>query len=167
MGSDAGVEVGDAVVIESVDEVNEVWLDFRGCEWPLIRSCRRLKFKCPAHAALRAHVFYRDGFRCVRCDAHAVDVPPDYDGKSALFCNTSVRSKLGRGRYRLSPDVLILEHIVTLAAGGRNVVNNLQAMCETCNKKKIPEDRRAAAIYLAAIGPKRVQHQASTMLASV
>lgn len=115
------------------------WLDFKGRVWPVVQTSRRLKFKYPAHAALRAHIYHRDGYKCCSCDAKAVDVPQDYDGREALFTDTKVSSGY--------PDVLVLDHILTLKAGGRSVIENLQALCETCNRKKQKHDRAAAAEY--------------------
>lgn len=111
----------------------ETWIDFEGLVWPVIQSPRRLKFKYPAHAALRRHVFHRDAFMCNRCGAIAINIPENYDGRNALSTNTFVSSG-----YR---DTLILDHVLTLKAGGRSVIENLQSLCETCNKKKSKQDR--------------------------
>ena len=113
------------------------WADYLGRAWPVIQSRRRLKFKYPAHAALRAHVFHRDGYKCVRCDASAIDVPFDYSGADTLFTDTFVSSG-----FR---DVLVVDHILTLKAGGLNVIENFQTLCETCNKRKSREDGAAIA----------------------
>ncbi len=110
----------------------ETWTDFRGFQWPLIESVRRLKFKYPAHAALRAHIFHRDGFKCVRCPAKAAVVPEAYDGHSTLHTDTQVSNGF--------QDMLVLDHILTLKAGGRNEIANFQTLCETCNKSKQRED---------------------------
>ena len=118
------------------------WTDFRGQRWRVSTSHRRLKFAYPAHAALRAHVFHRDDFRCRQCGAEAVDVPANYDGRNCLWTNTRLKDG-----WR---DVLILDHILTLKAGGRNVVENLQALCETCNKRKQKYDRAMTAAYRSA-----------------
>lgn len=118
------------------------WIDWRGQAWREVTSPRRLKFKYPAHAALRAHVFRRDGFCCVRCGASAVDVPIDYDGRNTLSTNTRLSSGFS--------DMLILDHILTLKAGGRSVILNLQTLCETCNKRKQTEDIAAATQYREA-----------------
>lgn len=122
--------------------MSEFWQDFKGRKWPVITSPRRLKFKYPSHAALRRHIFHRDGYTCVRCGASAVNVPDSYDGRSTLFTNTFLRSG--------SRDLLILDHIRTLRAGGRSVIENLQTLCETCNKRKIKEDVAAIAAYRVA-----------------
>lgn len=34
----------------------QFWTDHNGKTWPVVTFCRRLKFKCPLHAALRAFV---------------------------------------------------------------------------------------------------------------
>lgn len=118
----------------------ETWADYKGRVWPVITSSRRLKFKYPAHAALREHVFTRDGFKCCHCDAAATAVPDGWDGSSTLTTNT----KVGSGW----PDMLILDHILTLKAGGKNVIDNLQTLCETCNKRKQKVDKADAAAYM-------------------
>lgn len=117
--------------------MRDYWTDYRGQKWRVVTSGRRLKFSYPAHAALRAHIFHRDGYRCRRCAAAAINVPVNYTGSETLRTNTRVSSGW--------PDVLILDHVLTLKAGGRNVVENLQTLCETCNKRKQKEDRKAIA----------------------
>ena len=117
----------------------DTWTDYRGCAWPVVQSTRRLKFKYPAHAALRAHVFHVGGYCCARCPAAAIAIPAEYTGRWAIQTNTLVR-----GRWS---DVLVLDHILCLKAGGRNVVDNFQTLCETCNKRKQKEDIEAAAVY--------------------
>ncbi|WP_065197430.1 HNH endonuclease [Stenotrophomonas maltophilia] len=120
--------------------MRETWTDHRGRDWPVTTMKGRLKFKLPSHAALRAYVFHRDGYRCQRCSAKAVDVPADYDGRYALLTDTKVQARRVSMQWS---DVLILDHVLTLKAGGRNHPDNLQALCETCNKKKQREDRLA------------------------
>lgn len=117
----------------------DTWTDYLGRSWPVVQSTRRLKFKYPAHAALRAHVFHVGGYRCARCPAVAKEIPADYSGRWALQTNTMVR-----GRWT---DILVLDHVVCLKAGGRNVVTNFQVLCETCNKRKQKEDIAAALLY--------------------
>jgi 5-methylcytosine-specific restriction endonuclease McrA len=122
--------------------MRDTWIDWQGRPWPVITSRRRLKFKYPAHAALRAHIFRRDGFCCVRCGAKAVEPTDNYEGRQTLRTDTKVSSGY--------PDMLILDHILTLPAGGRNVVENFQTLCETCNKRKQRDDRVATAAYKGA-----------------
>jgi 5-methylcytosine-specific restriction endonuclease McrA len=74
---------------------------------------------------------------CVRCGAKAIEVPTDYDGRFTLWTNTFTK----KGGWR---DVLILDHILTRKAGGQNRVENLQTLCETCNRRKVAEDKEAA-----------------------
>lgn len=123
--------------------MSETWTDYRGRVWKVTTMRSRLQFRIPCHAALRAHVFHRDGYRCVRCGAAASKATSDYSGRQTLFTNTKVSSGW--------PDMLILDHVVTLPAGGRNVVENFQTLCETCNKRKIKEDVAAAAAYREAL----------------
>ena len=119
------------------------WVDHRGIVRDPVRSGRRLKFKYPLHAAIRAFVFHRDGYKCQRCEAHAVDVPSGYDGHNALWTNT----KTGGGFQ----DVLVVDHVLTLRAGGINHPSNMQALCETCNRRKQKEDKAAIAEFLRAV----------------
>lgn len=112
----------------------KTWTDYKGRVWPSVQSARRLKFKYPAHAALRAHVFHRDGYRCIRCGAEAIAVPADYDGSETLATGV-----VSNGR-RVA---LVADHILTLAAGGESVVENMQTLCDICNRKKQSEDRVA------------------------
>lgn len=115
------------------------WIDFLGRVWPVIQTVRRLKFKYPAHAALRAHVFHAANYCCARCYASAIDVPAGYDGSHALSTNTTVRGR---------SDVLVVDHVLTLKAGGKNVIANFQALCETCNRKKQREDKSAILAFM-------------------
>lgn len=119
------------------------WTDYKGRTWPVVNSNRRLKFKYPSHAALREHVFARDGFKCCRCDASAINVPAGWDGRETLFTNTKVSSGY--------PDMLVVDHVLTLKAGGLNVIANFQTLCETCNKSKQREDKAAARAYKARV----------------
>lgn len=116
------------------------WTDYKGRTWPVVSSSRRLKFKYPSHAALREHVFTADGFKCRRCDAKASFVPNGWDGRSTLFTDTKVSSGF--------PDMLIVDHVLTLKAGGANVVGNFQTLCETCNKRKQREDKAATFAFI-------------------
>ena len=124
--------------------MREYWTDFRGRTWPVITSARRLKYRTPAQRALRVHVFHMDNFTCRMCGAQAVNVPEDYDGDGVPFTNTRCSSGW--------PDMLIVDHILTLKAGGTSRVENLQTLCDTCNKRKTKHDRVATAEYLKRCG---------------
>ncbi len=47
------------------------------------------------------------------------------------------------------PDVLIVDHVLTLRAGGKSVIENLQTLCETCNRRKQKTDIADARAYVA------------------
>lgn len=115
-------------------DYSKTWTDYQGRVWLVVQSARRLKFKYPAHAALRAHVFHRDGYRCIQCGAEAIAVPADYDGSETLATGV-----VSNGR-RVA---LVADHILTLAAGGRSVIENMQTLCDICNRRKQSEDRVA------------------------
>lgn len=115
-------------------DYSKTWTDYQDRVWPVVQSARRLKFKYPAHAALRAHVFHRDGYRCIRCSAEAIAVPANYDGSETLATGV-----VSNGRRV----VLVADHILTLAAGGRSVIENMQTLCDICNRRKQSEDRVA------------------------
>lgn len=120
------------------------WIDAWGRQWAVVQSPFALKFKIPCHAALRRHIFHCDNYTCRHCGAKAIDIPENYDGRLTLQTDTFVR---GSGWN----DVLILDHIITRKAGGRNIVENLQTLCETCNRRKIhKEDKEARAIAQGA-----------------
>ncbi len=45
------------------------------------------------------------------------------------------------------PILLVVDHMLTLRAGGRSVIGNLQTLCEVCNRKKLREDLKAIACF--------------------
>lgn len=77
----------------------------------------------------RLAVYGRDGYRCRECGWAPV-VPPNYDGRTALS-ETYVKSN---GKYGCR--VLELDHIHPYSLGGAFTVENLQALCNTCNVRK-------------------------------
>lgn len=115
----------------------ELFIDGTGEIVRIPSSGRKLKFSHPMHANLRRYIFERDGYACMRCGVKA-ECPPGYNGRWA------VRVILGA-----SHDTLIVDHILTLKAGGTHRPSNLQALCETCNRKKIPEDNAATFAFRA------------------
>lgn len=82
----------------------------------------------PSHARLRAAVFARDKFSCVRCGASPQSVPVDYDGRKTLYTERRCRSG-----YRAC---LHVDHKLALCNGGTNDFGNLQTLCECCNAAK-------------------------------
>ncbi len=125
------------------------WTDFKGDKWPVVTSKHPLRFSVPSHAALRRHVYNRDGFACKNCHEKAVNVPSDYDGSVGLY--------IGNGR------ALWLDHIKSKTAGGLSVPDNLQTLCERCsglkqgfaNKAKRDHHRREmVAETMDELGPK-------------
>jgi 5-methylcytosine-specific restriction endonuclease McrA len=119
--------------------LSPTWTDCFGVTHIQVKTLRRLKYKYPLHAAIRRHVFHVDNYTCRRCGVSAETVPENYDGRKTL--NTT--SKIKSGWH----DVLVVDHIVSLSAGGKNVISNFQTLCETCNKKKIKSDNRMAKAY--------------------
>lgn len=113
---------------------NAVWTDYRGQQWPVVTSPHRLKFKIRSHAAIRAHVFHMDGYRCVECGVPADEVPADYDGRTTLYITND------RGEW----SCLMLDHKLCMAAGGSHHVSNFQTLCERCNCRKGTADRMLA-----------------------
>ena len=45
----------------------ETWTDHKGATWIVPQILGRLKYRIPAHAALRDFVLHRDGYRCQHC----------------------------------------------------------------------------------------------------
>jgi 5-methylcytosine-specific restriction endonuclease McrA len=119
------------------------WTDCFGNTWPVIRSVRRLKYKYPLHAAIRKHVFHTDNYQCRRCGDKAIHIPDDWDGKETLFTETVLKG------YKV---MLVVDHILTLKAGGKNEAQNFQTLCETCNRKKLKEDLVNIRKHIEAIG---------------
>ena len=115
------------------------WTDFRGTQWPLITSVRRLKFSYPAHAAIRAHIFHVDGYKCRQCGLAAIKIPDQYTGRKTLV--TDRKDAMG---YAIC---LVVDHITCLQAGGINELANFQTLCEICNLRKGREDKLAVTAW--------------------
>ena len=60
----------------------------------------------PINPALRHEVLHRDGYRCLECGATNKDIQ------------------------------LEIDHIIPVAQGGTDELNNLQTLCMTCNRAK-------------------------------
>lgn len=98
--------------------LDPTWTDEDGV---VRRVPRRLDYRIPAHAAIRAFVARRDLFMCGDCATRAF-VPCGYDGRDA---------PLVRG---VGP--LHVDHMVARSRGGTNHPSNLQMLCEPCNCRK-------------------------------
>ena len=97
------------------------WTDHKGRRWRTPRIKGRLQFDIQCHAALRAFVFTRDGFRCQKCGISAVP-PFGYDGREPVA--------LARGWC------LVADHIVSRRNGGSHHPDNLMTLCDSCNARK-------------------------------
>jgi 5-methylcytosine-specific restriction endonuclease McrA len=108
--------------------VPPTWADHEGKTWKTPQILGRLRFRIPCHAALRAFVFKRDGYACLRCGDRATVVPDGYTGREALGSKNHC---------------LVLDHIVSRRNGGSHHPSNLQTLCDSCNAAKVTsEDRR-------------------------
>lgn len=102
------------------------WIDASGRRWRVAPAGKRLQFANAGAAALRAHVFIRDGFRCLRCDWMPSAIPTPYTGRYTLLGDD-----VGGKRRELQ-----LDHILALHNGGSNHPDNLQTLCFGCNASK-------------------------------
>ena len=103
----------------------ETWTDHLGVTRPVPSPLQqRLRpSKVPLHAALRAFVFRRYGFVCLRCGEPANEPTDGYDGKQPL-------GTASRG-------CLVMDHIRnTRTQLGKNHPDNLQTLCDHCNAVK-------------------------------
>ena len=83
----------------------------RGLGWPTCDSCSSTKVvsRRPMSPRLRREIFMRDGHKCVECGANRTD----------------------------DPEVILhVDHIIPVAAGGKDHADNLQTLCIDCNLGK-------------------------------
>ena len=66
-------------------------------------------------------------------------MPERYDGRWRVETDTLTGAGTG--------DALIVDHILSRAAGGTNDLANLQTLCETCNRRKCSMDKMDAAAW--------------------
>lgn len=104
----------------------ERWMDASGKTWAVASPRHRLCFRYPSNRALRAFVYARDGFACVRCGWKPPFVPERYDGQFTLL-GDDVAGK----RQELQ-----LDHVLALHNGGTHHPDNLQTLCFQCNASK-------------------------------
>ena len=122
------------------------WTDGAGMVHP-VPPPKRLKFKVHSHAALRAYVMGRDGYRCQNCGAAAYPLPHHYDGRRVLL-SSRLRNQLyfkhvlrflgtsGDTHIPVDYEPLMLDHVQSLRNGGTNHPSNLQVLCGYCNSAK-------------------------------
>lgn len=108
------------------------WSDDDGQIYRVPAQGTRLKFRYPAHADLRAHVFRRDGFRCVECRWSPPSIPENYSGRYTL-----VGPEIDGKRCELQ-----LDHAKPFIRGGSHHPSNLRTLCFSCNAAK--RDRESA-----------------------
>ncbi len=112
---------------------NLTWQDYEGRDWPVPDPLTPLRYCIiPAHAALRAHVFTRDGFRCQALGCRVCVSPPaDFDG--------SISPVTSRGPLNLST-------IDPSRLGDRFHPDNQQTMCRSCHARALDaRNRRSGA----------------------
>lgn len=102
--------------------VRQYYTDHKGIVREVPRVKGILRFKVPLHAALRAYIFHRDGYRCCYCGAYALQVPPDYNGRYTLRTNRGL--------------CLVTDHKTPIRLGGTHHPDNLQTLCDSCNARK-------------------------------
>jgi 5-methylcytosine-specific restriction endonuclease McrA len=99
------------------------WVDQYGTARPVPSSLqKRLQpDQVQLHAALRAFVFWRDGYQCLDCGDIATAVPAPADHFARVLTARSY---------------LVLDHKVATRDGGSNHPDNLQTLCNRCNARK-------------------------------
>lgn len=76
-------------------------------------------------ARIRKAVYERAGYRCIHCGWHPAEVPENYDGLHVL-------AEITGGHLRS----LDLDHILPFKHVGKFTLENLQALCNSCNSRK-------------------------------
>src|SRR3954467_6442477 len=102
------------------------WVDSKGKKWRVPAHGKRLQFSNLGPATLRAFVFDRDGYKCLRCGWMPEHVPTPYDGHYTL-----TGPDAGGKRRELQ-----LDHVTPISRGGDNHPDNFQTLCFGCNAAK-------------------------------
>lgn len=92
-------------------------------------------------AKTRLAVYERDGFACRTCGWEPDPPLPGYGGERALTgygpAYLAERGLFDKPDiYRRRVYALELDHVVPFSQGGRNAVDNYQALCSGCNARK-------------------------------
>lgn len=77
--------------------------------------------------SLRYMTFYQKGVRCVCCGK---------EGTHFRLCGDDDTNRRHFNLYADDGSLLTKDHIVPKSKGGRDNVDNMQTMCEQCNKRK-------------------------------
>ena len=105
------------------------WFDSDGTKRRVRAAGKKLHFRNPSHAALRAFVYRRDSFTCVKCGWQPSEMPlvPElYTGEFTL-----TGPEIDGKRRELQ-----LDHKIPRIDGGSNHPDNLQTLCFGCNASK-------------------------------
>lgn len=113
------------IIVSSAD----YWSDHLGRVWK-VPAPGRLRLRYPAHQALQAFIFQRDGFRCLHCGAVAREIPADFGAVEPIWTTRTYR----RRPYGAVP--LVVDHRLSIRNGGTNHPDNLQSLCDCCNSAK-------------------------------
>ena len=77
--------------------------------------------------SLRYKTFYQKGTKCVCCGK---------EGTHFKLCGDEGTNRRHFNLYADDGTLMTKDHIIPKARGGRNVISNMQTMCEDCNKAK-------------------------------
>lgn len=81
------------------------------------------------HGSLRYHTFRRSGLKCVSCDrVGTVMLLQRVKGAEHTGCHFNL--------YAADGMLMTKDHIIPRFHGGKDIIENMQTMCQECNAKK-------------------------------